>query len=118
MFKQQPTPSAIQPAPNPHPSLVVNPQDPSTSSSTPTYPAAPPGYVPAVSQPFAPSESPSTSTDRYDYGAPIDPTLDGNNSSNMASVQNAVEGGLQPTVNPANTTTSSDPTSFRGAFLI
>ncbi|KAE8339890.1 hypothetical protein BDV24DRAFT_135159 [Aspergillus arachidicola] len=31
----------------------------------------------------------------------------------MASVQNAVEGGLQPTVNPANTTTSSDPTSFR-----
>ncbi|KAE8325819.1 hypothetical protein BDV39DRAFT_177853 [Aspergillus sergii] len=113
VFKQQPTPSAIQPAPNPHPSLVVNPQDPSTSSSTPTYPAAPPGYVPAVSQPFAPSESPSTSTDRYDYGAPIDPTLDGNNSSNMASVQNAVEGGLQPTVNPANTTSSSDPTSFR-----
>ncbi|OGM49116.1 C6 finger domain protein [Aspergillus bombycis] len=113
VFKQQPTPSAIQPAPNPHPSLVVNPQDPSTSSSTPTYPAAPPGYVPAVSQPFAPSESPSTSTERYDYGAPIDPTLDGNSSSNMASVQNAVEGGLQPTVNPANTTTSSDPTSFR-----
>ncbi|KAE8132976.1 hypothetical protein BDV38DRAFT_196208 [Aspergillus pseudotamarii] len=113
VFKQQPTPSAIQPAPNPHPSLVVNPQDPSTSSSTPTYPAAPPGYVPAVSQPFAPSESPSTSTDRYDYGAPIDPTLDGNNSSNMASVQNAVEGGLQPTVNPASTTASSDPTSFR-----
>ncbi|KAB8258249.1 hypothetical protein BDV32DRAFT_126074 [Aspergillus pseudonomiae] len=113
VFKQQPTPSAIQPAPNPHPSLVVNPQDPSTSSSTPTYPSAPPGYVPAVSQPFAPSESPSTSTERYDYGAQIDPTLDGNNSSNMASVQNAVEGGLQPTVNPANTTTSSDPTSFR-----
>ncbi|KNG88955.1 hypothetical protein ANOM_002216 [Aspergillus nomiae NRRL 13137] len=82
-------------------------------SSTPTYPSAPPGYVPAVSQPFAPSESPSTSTERYDYGAQIDPTLDGNNSSNMASVQNAVEGGLQPTVNPANTTTSSDPTSFR-----
>lgn len=31
----------------------------------------------------------------------------------MASVQNAVEGGLQPTVNPVNTTASSDPTSFR-----
>ncbi|KAE8375154.1 hypothetical protein BDV26DRAFT_268527 [Aspergillus bertholletiae] len=31
----------------------------------------------------------------------------------MASVQNAVEGSLQPTVNPANTTTASDPTSFR-----
>ncbi|KAE8348091.1 hypothetical protein BDV28DRAFT_113466 [Aspergillus coremiiformis] len=112
VFKQQPTPSAIQPAPNSHPSLVVNPQDPSTSS-TPTYPAAPPGYVPAISQPFAPSESPSTSTERYDYGASIDPTLDGNNSSNMASVQNAVEGGLQSTVNPVNTTQPSDPTSFR-----
>ncbi|KAF7589674.1 hypothetical protein BBP40_003966 [Aspergillus hancockii] len=113
VFKPQPTPSAIQPAPNPHPSLVVNPQDPSTSSPTPSYPAAPPGYVPAVSQPFAPSESPSTSTERYDYGTAIDPTLDGNSSSNMASVQNAVEAGLQPTVNPANTTTSADPTSFR-----
>lgn len=127
VFKPQPTPSAIQPAPNPHPSLVVNPQDPSTSSS-PSYPAAPPGYVPAVSQPFAPSESPSTSTERYDYGAAIDPSLDGNNngsthtatnttnndSSNMASLHNATDPGLQPTVNPATTTTASDPTSFRG----
>ncbi|KAK1149419.1 hypothetical protein N8T08_006642 [Aspergillus melleus] len=138
VFKPQPTPSAIQPAPNPHPSLVVNPQDPSTSSS-PSYPAAPPGYVPAVSQPFAPSESPSTSTERYDYGAAIDPSLDGSNngngnnhnhtttinnhhhhhnntsndSANMASLHNATDGGLQPTVNPATTTTASDPTSFR-----
>lgn len=137
VFKPQPTPSAIQPAPNPHPSLVVNPQDPSASSS-PSYPAAPPGYVPAVSQPFAPSESPSTSTERYDYGAAIDPSLDGNHNgnnnnnntastvsaannandtSNMATLHNATDGGLQPTVNPATTTTASDPTSFRGKFL-
>ncbi|PYH45943.1 putative C6 finger domain protein [Aspergillus saccharolyticus JOP 1030-1] len=112
VFKQQPTPSAIQPAPNPHPSLVVNPQDPSTS-----YPQAPPGYVPAASQPFAPSESPSTSTDRYDsYGAPLDHTTDVNNQQNMASIQHAVEGGLQPTVNPAATNaagTPSEATSFR-----
>ncbi|PYI18634.1 hypothetical protein BO99DRAFT_334874 [Aspergillus violaceofuscus CBS 115571] len=112
VFKQQPTPSAIQPAPNPHPSLVVNPQDPSTS-----YPQAPPGYVPAASQPFAPSESPSTSTDRYDsYGAPVDHSADVNNQQNMASIQHAVEGGLQPTVNPAATNatgTPSEATSFR-----
>ncbi|KAA8648634.1 putative C6 finger domain protein [Aspergillus tanneri] len=112
VFKPQPTPSAIQPAPNPHPSLVVNPQDPSSSSS-PSYPAAPPGYVPAVTQPFAPSESPSTSTEKFEYGATIDPALDGNNPSNMASIRNATDGGLQPTVNPATTTTASDPTSFR-----
>ncbi|PYI12483.1 C6 finger domain protein [Aspergillus sclerotiicarbonarius CBS 121057] len=111
VFKQQPTPSAIQPAPNPHPSLVVNPQDPSTS-----YPAAPPGYMPAASQPFAPSESPAPPSEQYNYGTAIDPSLDVNNSSNMASIQHAVEGGLQPTVNPAMTNTSgtpSEPTNIR-----
>ncbi|PWY80590.1 hypothetical protein BO70DRAFT_46024 [Aspergillus heteromorphus CBS 117.55] len=104
VFKQQPTPSAIQPAPNPHPSLVVNPQDPSTS-----YPAAPPGYMPAASQPFAPSESPAPPSERYDYNTTIDPSLDVNNSSNMASIQHAVEGGLQPTVNPVMTNNSATP---------
>ncbi|KAL5363171.1 hypothetical protein BJX96DRAFT_113278 [Aspergillus floccosus] len=116
VFKQQPTPSAIQPAPNPHPSLVVNPQDPSATTpptTTSSYPAAPPGYVPAVSQPFAPSESPSTSTDQYNYGASIDPSLDGNQQSNMASVQSAAEA-LQPTINPASTTAApADSTSFK-----
>ncbi|EAW10617.1 putative C6 finger domain protein [Aspergillus clavatus NRRL 1] len=109
------TPSAIQPAPNPAPSLVVNPQDP-----TPSYPAAPPGYMPAASQPFAPSlhsESPSTSTEQqYDYGTPsADPSLGGNNSSNMASVQNITEGGLQSSLNASTNTTAnpSEPSSFR-----
>ncbi|KAL4763048.1 putative C6 finger domain protein [Aspergillus foveolatus] len=111
VFKQ-PTPSAIQPAPNPQPSLVVNPQDPSPQQSS--YPAAPPGYVPASSQPFAPSQSPSTSTDRYEYNSSIDPSLNQNNSSDMARVQNIADGGLQPTVNPATTTTGhSETTSFR-----
>ncbi|KAL2809914.1 hypothetical protein BJX63DRAFT_434773 [Aspergillus granulosus] len=121
VFKQ-PTPSAIQPAPNPQPSLVVNPQDPSTSQPQsqpqPSYPAAPPGYVPASSQPFAPSQSPSTSNERYDYGTSIDPTLNHqnhnqNHSSNMASVQNIADRGLQPTVNPATTTGNTETTSFR-----
>ncbi|KAL2841787.1 hypothetical protein BJX68DRAFT_169162 [Aspergillus pseudodeflectus] len=121
VFKQ-PTPSAIQPAPNPPPSLVVNPQDPSASlpqpQPQPSYPAAPPGYVPASSQPFAPSQSPSTSAERYDYGTPIDHTYNNQNhnqtqSNNMASVQNVPDGGLQPTVNPATTTGNTETTSFR-----
>ncbi|RLM00442.1 hypothetical protein CFD26_104494 [Aspergillus turcosus] len=112
---QASTPSAIQPAPNPAPSLVVNPQDP-----TPSYPSAPPGYVPAVSQPFAPSlhsESPSTSTDQqYDYGtSPADPSLGGNNSANMASTQNVSQGGLQPTLNATTNAavTPSETPSFK-----
>ncbi|BCS24434.1 putative C6 finger domain protein [Aspergillus puulaauensis] len=117
VFKQ-PTPSAIQPAPNPQPSLVVNPQDPSPNSTTTqpqsSYPTAPPGYVPASSQPFAPSQSPSTSAERFEYNSSIDPSLNQNNSPDMASVQNVTDGGLQPTVNPATTTTgNSEPTSFR-----
>ncbi|KAH1269902.1 hypothetical protein KXX16_008855 [Aspergillus fumigatus] len=113
---QASTPSAIQPAPNPAPSLVVNPQDP-----TPSYPSAPPGYVPAASQPFAPSlhsESPSTSTDQqYDYGASsADPSLGGNNSTNMASAQNVTQGGLQPTLNATNATvTPSETSSYKEA---
>ncbi|KAL4965042.1 putative C6 finger domain protein [Aspergillus stella-maris] len=122
VFKQ-PTPSAIQPAPNPQPSLVVNPQEPSPAQQQqqqhqqqqqPSYPAAPPGYVPASSQPYNPSQSPSTSTERYDYNTSIDPSLNQNNSPDMASVQNVVDGGLQPTINPTTTTTGhSEPTSFR-----
>ncbi|KAJ5637925.1 hypothetical protein N7490_007804 [Penicillium lividum] len=68
-------PSAIQPAPNPPPSLVVNPQGP-PAVAAPLYPSAPPGYMPASSQPFAPSlqsESPSTSTDHQtDHRASVD----------------------------------------------
>ncbi|KAL4779731.1 C6 finger domain protein [Aspergillus varians] len=115
VFKQ-PTPSAIQPAPNLQPSLVVNPQDPSTNCTVQSsYPTAPPGYVPASSQPFAPSQSPSTSAERYDYNSSIDPSLNQNNSPpNMANVQNVPDGGLQPTINPATTTTgNSEVTSFR-----
>ncbi|KAJ5722149.1 transcriptional regulator family: Fungal Specific TF [Penicillium malachiteum] len=71
-------PSAIQPAPNPPPSLVVNPQGP-PATSAPSYPSAPPGYMPASSQPFAPSlhsESPSTSTDhQIDHRTSVDTSI-------------------------------------------
>lgn len=114
MFRSQAsTPSAIQPAPHPAPSLVVAPQEPAPAPQQPqaSYPAAPPGYVPAASQPFAPSlqsesSAPSsTEQSQFNYGAAVDPALEGNhNSQNMASVQHATnvnEGGLQA---PANAT--------------
>ncbi|KAJ5206061.1 hypothetical protein N7491_003319 [Penicillium cf. griseofulvum] len=90
---QASTPSAIQPAPNPPPSLIVNPQGPSTSStpSYPSYPSAPPGYMPASSQPFAPSlhsESPTASADQHEHGASIDSSLATNNQSNHTEMQN------------------------------
>ncbi|KAJ6089688.1 hypothetical protein N7467_004904 [Penicillium canescens] len=88
---QASTPSAIQPAPNPPPSLVVNPQGPSTIPTTTSYPSAPPGYMPASSQPFAPSlhsESPSASNDHHEHGATLDPSLDHTNHTDM---QNAVQ---------------------------
>lgn len=93
VFRPQPAPSAIQPAPNPPPSLVVAPQEP------PQYPGAPPGYVPASSQPFAPSlqsDSPTPSLEQLEYGSTaIDPALESNTMSAMANVRNAVEGHLQ-----------------------
>ncbi|KAJ5089456.1 hypothetical protein N7532_008140 [Penicillium argentinense] len=94
---QASTPSAIQPAPNPPPSLVVNPQGP-PAPSTPSYPSAPPGYMPASSQPFAPSlhsESPSTSTDQPDHGASIDSSLPPSNPPNPPNMQNSNDHGPQ-----------------------
>ncbi|KAJ5324544.1 transcriptional regulator family: Fungal Specific TF [Penicillium atrosanguineum] len=91
---QASTPSAI--APNPPPSLVVNPQGPPpVQSTTPSYPSAPPGYMPASSQPFAPSlhsESPSTSTDQPEqhHVASVDHTLGAhNNTHHPTNMQNS-----------------------------
>ncbi|KAJ5254602.1 hypothetical protein N7505_011811 [Penicillium chrysogenum] len=82
------------PPPNPPPSLVVNPQGPSTSStpSYPSYPSAPPGYMPASSQPFAPSlhsESPTASADQHDHAASIDSSLATAHPSSHTEMQNA-----------------------------
>lgn len=101
VFRPPPTPSTIQPAPNPSPSLVVNPQDPSYSS-------APPGYAPATSQPIPTShhsESPTASTD---HGTAVDPALEGSSASNMAGVQDT-EGTLQSALNPSATQNNSGP---------
>ncbi|CAG8151467.1 unnamed protein product [Penicillium salamii] len=89
---QASTPSAIQPAPNPPPSLVVNPQGPSTTTTTaPSYPSAPPGYMPASSQPFAPSlhsESPTASVEQHAHRASIDPSLSASSQPTHTEMQN------------------------------
>ncbi|KAJ5899058.1 hypothetical protein N7495_003802, partial [Penicillium taxi] len=91
---QASTPSVIQPAaPNPPPSLVVNPQGPPISS-TPSYPSAPPGYMPASSQPFTPtfhSESPSTSIDQPDHGASLENSLGPINPQSSNGMQSSIE---------------------------
>ena len=111
VFRPPPTPSTIQPAPNPSASLVVNPQDPS-------YSAAPPGYVPASSHPLTShhSESPTTSTD---YGATVDPALEANNTTTMAGVPDS-EGPLQSALNPTATgpAPATEHSSFRRKLFI
>ncbi|KAJ5217288.1 hypothetical protein N7468_010296 [Penicillium chermesinum] len=84
------TPSAIQPAPNnPPPSLVVNPQGP-LPPAAPSYPSAPPGYMPASSQPFAPSlhsESPGASTDQFDPASSVDRSVGPNSTQASINMQ-------------------------------
>ncbi|KAL8936219.1 MAG: hypothetical protein Q9211_004289 [Gyalolechia sp. 1 TL-2023] len=76
IFKSQPGPAAIQPAPSAAPSM------PSTPASAPPYPPPPQGYIPASSKPYAPSNlmanahSPNAAHEQhYDYHATLDPAL-------------------------------------------
>ncbi|KAI4167058.1 MAG: hypothetical protein LQ343_007523 [Gyalolechia ehrenbergii] len=76
IFKSQPGPTAIQPAPSAAPSMQ------STPTSAPPYPPPPQGYIPASSQPYAPSSlmanshSPNAANEQnYDYHATLDPAL-------------------------------------------
>lgn len=76
IFKAQPGPTAIQPAPSASPSMS------GTSATAPSYPP-PHGYMPAGSQSYPPppsagANSPHSSTEPYnnDYSAAIDPALE------------------------------------------
>ncbi|KAI4227403.1 MAG: hypothetical protein L6R36_002424 [Xanthoria steineri] len=76
IFKSQPGPTAIQPAPSAAPSMQPTP------SPAPPYPPPPQGYVPASPQSYTPpnlvtsKSSPNpTSENPYDYHATIDPAL-------------------------------------------
>ncbi|KAK2755956.1 hypothetical protein FQN54_005753 [Arachnomyces sp. PD_36] len=99
VFRTQPPPSAIQPAPNPPPSLVVAPQNPSS------YPNIPPGYVAAAAPPpfvpSLPSESPTPSLEQPDYRTSTDPSQPPHNSPPAPPpTQNNTEGNLQPQAAP------------------
>ncbi|MCJ1419044.1 hypothetical protein MMC32_005395 [Xylographa parallela] len=82
IFKSQPGPAAIQPAPSAAPSM-----QPHSATASP-YPPPPQGYMPAGGQPYAPSltagaTSPDSSVEPYDYSAAIDPALEGTGTSQM-----------------------------------
>lgn len=97
VFRSQPAPSAIQPAPNPPPSLVVAPQNPSS------YPPVPSGYVAASAPPHVtslPSESPTPSLEQLEYATSAEPQLQTSNSPPAPPVQNIAEGSLQHQATP------------------
>ncbi|KAL8897246.1 MAG: hypothetical protein Q9192_002676 [Flavoplaca navasiana] len=92
IFKSQPGPTAIQPAPSTAPSMQTNP------SQAPPYPPPPQGYVPASSQSYTPpnlatSKSPPNATGEtsYEYHATIDPSLA---SSLQAKTNTSMHNGL------------------------
>ena len=91
IFKQQPGPPVLQPAP----SAAPPPTSETTTASAPlsSYPNVPQGYVPAsgvnFSSNFASATPPNPSSDStYDYGATIDPSLaTGEGSAGMTTNQ-------------------------------
>ncbi|KAH8697558.1 hypothetical protein BGW36DRAFT_378911 [Talaromyces proteolyticus] len=108
VFRQQSTPSEIRPAGNSQPSLVLNPQE-----SPNLYPSAPPGYVPAGSQPFAPSVQSDSSVKSFDqpsnHPSAVEPSIaESDTMSALASVQDTIDGSIsQPVGTPSVMTTPS-----------
>lgn len=98
VFRSQPAPSAIQPAPNPPPSLVVAPQNPSS------YPPIPAGYVAASAAPplvtSLPSESPTPSLGPLEHATSVDFLHHTSNSPPAPPTQNPTEGNSQHQATP------------------
>ncbi|KAF6236697.1 hypothetical protein HO173_004988 [Letharia columbiana] len=71
IFKSQPGPTAIQPA--------LGAASSTQSANSSPYPPPPQGYVHAGSQGYGPAgtDSETSTVQPYDYGAAIDPTLEG-----------------------------------------
>ncbi|MCJ1478991.1 hypothetical protein MMC13_007675 [Lambiella insularis] len=91
IFKSQPGPAAIQPAPSSAPSM-----QPQSATASP-YPPPPHGYMPAGTQAYAPTltagvTSPDSSVEPYDYSAAIDPALEGAGTPQM-QVHSSLYGG-------------------------
>ncbi len=83
IFKSQPGPAAIQPAPSGAPSMHAT-----SVTSTSTTSPYPPGYAPAVTGGYAPAlstgaSSPGSSVEPYDYATAIDPALEASGPSQM-----------------------------------
>ena len=88
IFKAQPGPTNIQPAPIAATTMQAH------TEPGPSYHPPPQGYMPAGTQPYAPSlsagvNSPRSSTEPYhnDYGAAIDPALKGVGNSSVHNPQ-------------------------------
>lgn len=117
-FRPQPAPSDIRPASNtPQPSLLVNPQENHNSNNNP-YPSAPPGYIPASAQPFAPSVQSDSSIQSFDQSnnnrqGPAEPSVEESDTmSVMASVQDTIDGSMsQPVGTPDLSTPALMPLS-------
>ncbi|KAI9814434.1 MAG: hypothetical protein M1827_003290 [Pycnora praestabilis] len=97
IFKTQPGPAAIQPAPSSAPSM--HPASATSSTASPY----PPGYAPAVSGGYAPAlstgaSSPGSSVEPYDYSAAIDPALEAAGPSQMSGPSAPYDGaqGFRP----------------------
>ncbi|PGH18585.1 hypothetical protein AJ79_00364 [Helicocarpus griseus UAMH5409] len=92
VFRPQPGPSTLQPAPS-QPSLLISPQ------GTPSYISAqsPLAGVQSYAQPLpTTSASPSPSVNQFDYGTAIDPALE--SVTSPSTVQNTSEGGQTPSL--------------------
>lgn len=114
VFRQQAGPSDIRPASNSQPSLVVNPQE----NHNNIYPSAPPGYIPASAQPFAPSVQSDSSIQSFDQSnsnrqGHIEPSIEESDTmSVMASVQDTMDGSIsQPMGTPDLSTPALMPLS-------
>ncbi|KAI9800075.1 MAG: hypothetical protein M1825_004257 [Sarcosagium campestre] len=87
IFKAQPGPTAIQPAPSSGPSMSAAPAQSAPISSA--YPSLGQGYPTPGTSSFAPAlsagaSSPGSSVEPYDYSAAIDPALEAAATGQMA----------------------------------
>ncbi|KAI9791780.1 MAG: hypothetical protein M1833_001339 [Piccolia ochrophora] len=95
IFKSQPAPAAIQPAPSGAPGS--NPSQGPNSSTSASFPPLPSGFAAPVSAGFAPAlsaeaSSPGSSVEPYEYSSAIDPALEAAGSAQMTMSSSTFEG--------------------------
>lgn len=128
IFKQQPGPAQIQPAPNstPHQPAVPASSPPGSASYSPQVPQ---GYAPAASTGYAPAASTASSThSQYDNFnnsaidpalAAADPAMNGQQAYNGAhALQTGLRGSPYSSVPPEPPVLKGKATSLAGRHLI